>query len=334
FVNDPENVRRAFAMYDDGALIEEAQDLDVVYDIRKSLDEHGLYEPEDLERFKQARFKSLRDITKAQEPQHKAMYAATERATRLFNQRLKMLREAISTWELAFEKARARQDEASMKSADHQRREHAEQVAALLSFKSGLGRFCRTYAYIAQLIDFGDPELENFAAFARLLRKRLDGVPPEAVDLVGLVLSGFDIKPRQGGEGDAPEKPVLRPVGPGGGSRPDEADYIKEIIERLNRLFGEATPLRDQVAFINHITSIARENDVVMAQVENNSRAQALKGNLPGAVQQGVVRALSSHQKLATQVLKSDHQALSALTDLIYDLIRRDGSIDLRDLDA
>jgi type I restriction enzyme R subunit len=32
---------------------------------------------------------------------------------------------------------------------------------------------CRTYSYIAQLIDFGDPELENFAAFAKLLQKRL-----------------------------------------------------------------------------------------------------------------------------------------------------------------
>ena len=54
-----------------------------------------------------------------------------------------------------------------------------------------------------------------------------------------------------------------------------------------------------------------------MAQVENNTREQALKGNLPGAVEQGVVRALSSHQKLATLVLKSDRQAMSALTDVV-----------------
>ena len=71
-----------------------------------------------------------------------------------------------------------------------------------------------------------------------------------------------------------------------------------------------------------------------MAQVENNTREQALKGNLPGAVQQGVVRALSSHQKLATQVLKADRQAMSALTDLIYELIRDRRTIDLDDLNA
>ena len=334
FVNSPENVKLAFAKYDDGALIEEAQDLNVVYDIKKPLDAHGLYEAKDLEAFKQARFKTLRDITQAQEPQHKALYAATERPTRLYNQKLKMLRDAIATWEFAYEKARANKDEAGMKSADHQRKDVAEQVAALIGFKSGLSRFCRTYAYIAQLIDFGDPELENFATFAKLLEKRLDGVPADRVDLKGLVLSGFDIKTRMEGTGDDPEKPKLKPVGPGGSGKADEPDYLKEIIDRLNRLFGDATPLHDQATFVNHIASIAKESDVVMAQVENNSREQALKGNLPGAVQQGVVRALSSHQKLATQVLKADRQAMAALTDLIYELIRDRRTIDVDDLNA
>ncbi|WP_142881733.1 hypothetical protein, partial [Klebsiella pneumoniae] len=74
--------------------------------------------------------------------------------------------------------------------------EYAEQIKALIGFKSDLGRFCRTYSYIAQLIDFGDPELENFAAFAKLLQKRLQHEAPETVDLTGLVLTGFDINAR------------------------------------------------------------------------------------------------------------------------------------------
>jgi type I restriction enzyme R subunit len=44
FVNDPENVRRAFAMYDDGAQIDDVQDLNVVYEIKEQLDGQGLYE--------------------------------------------------------------------------------------------------------------------------------------------------------------------------------------------------------------------------------------------------------------------------------------------------
>lgn len=335
FVNDPDNVRRAFAMYDDGAQIDAMQDLDVVYEIKETLDAQGLYEAEDLVAFKEARFKTIRDITQAQEPQHKALYAATERPTRLFNQRLKMLREAVNTWESAYEKSHNQGDENGMKTADHHRREHADQIKTIMTFKAGLGRFCRAYAYIAQLIDFGDPELENYAAFAKLLQKRLNGEPPETVDLKGLVLTGFDIKSKEDVAGDEDAPPVLKPLGPGiGGGKGDDPRYLHEIIDLLNRLFGDATPLRDQATFVNHIVSIARENDVVMAQVENNTREQALKGNLPGAVQQGVVRALTSHQKLATLVLKSDKQAMSALTDVVYELIRERRDIDLDNFSA
>ena len=330
FANDPDNVRRAFAMYDNDAQIDDIQDVNVVYELKELLDAQGLYEAQDLEDFKEARFKTIRDITQSKNLQHQALYAATERPTRVFNQRLKMLRDAIDTWESAFEKARSIGDDAGMKSADHHRSEHADQIKSLSNFKSGLGRFGRAYAYIAQLIDFGDPDLENYAAFVKLLEKRLKGEPTQSVDLKGLVLTGFDIKPHLTASDKDVERINLMPVGPGGGSdKGENPHYLSEIIDRLNHLFGQATPLRDQAMFINHIAAIARENDVVMAQVENNTREQALKGNLPGAVQQGVVRALSSHQALATLVLKSDRQSMGALTDMIYELIRDRKDIDL-----
>ena len=333
FVNDPSNVRYAFSLYDDGAHIDDVQELNVVYEIKERLDEHSLYSEKDLIAFKEARFKTIRDITHSQTPQHKALYAATEAATRLYNEKMKMLRDAMATWEGAFEKARAQGDEAGMKSADHHQDEYAEQIKSLLGFKSDLGRFCRTYSYVAQLIDFGDPELENFAAFSKLLQKRLHNEAPETVDLKGLVLTGFDIKGRVVEPIEDEGKPVLEPVGPGGGGGAgDKPKFVQEIIEKLNSLFGEATPIRDQVAFVNQIKSIAGESDVVMAQVESNTREQALKGNLPGAVQQAVVRALTSHQKLATQVLKSDRQGMSALVDVIYEMLRDGKNIDL-DLD-
>jgi type I restriction enzyme, R subunit len=335
FVNDPANVRRAFAKYDDGAVIEDIQDLNVVYEIKENLDAQGLYEAKDLASFKEARFRSLQDITQAHEPQHKAMYAATERPTRMFNERLKMLREAVETWEAAFEKAHREMDDAGQKAAEHQRKNFSQQTANLMDFKSGLGRFCRTYAYVAQLIDFGDPELENYAAFAKLLQKRLSGESPENIDLKGLVLTGFDMKGKEDAGDEESEKTILQPVGPGGGKKgSEERGYLQEIIEHLNHLFGDVTPLRDQATFVNHIAAIARESEVVVAQVENNSREQAMKGNLPGAVQQAVVRALTSHQKLASLVLKADRQAMSALTDMIYELLHEHRKIDLDDLDA
>lgn len=52
---------------------------------------------------------------------------------------------------------------------------------------------------------------------------------------------------------------------------------------------------------------------------------------MPGAVQQGVVRALTSHQKLATLVLKSDRQSMDGLMDVTYQLIRDQKNIKLDD---
>ena len=164
-----------------------------MYEIKLALDAQGLYVAQDLADFKAARFQTIHDLAQAKEPQHKALYAATERATRVYNERLKVLQEGVATWEAAYEKAHAQGDKAGMKAADHQRRQYGNQMKELLAFKDGLARFCGTYVYVAQLLDFGDPELENFAAFAKLLYKRLIGVAREMVDLSGLVLTGYDI---------------------------------------------------------------------------------------------------------------------------------------------
>jgi hypothetical protein len=104
------------------------------------------------------------------------------------------------------------------------------------------------YAYIAQLIDLGDPELENYAAFTKLLAKRLDGIPPEAVDLQGLALTGYDIKPRDGSATpEVKEPPALLPIGPGGAKRGDALHAVlcgaghnlRLLMKRLRLLWPE-----------------------------------------------------------------------------------------------
>ena len=339
FANEPENVRKAFAKYDAGAVLQEIQDPNVVYDIKQQLDAQGLYTTEDLEGFKRARFQSLRELASAKgleetDPRHKAMYAATERAKRLYEEKFNSLRNTIAEWEKAFQKAKAAGNEDGAARADHEREIYEMEFKGLLDFKNGLGRFVRTYGYIAQLADLGDADLEAFAAFAKLLQKRLKGVPSEHVDLKGLVLSGYSIK-RQDEEGKPDDKavPVLKPIGAGGeGKEPDPKQYLHEIIERLNHLFGEATPIQDRAAFVSHVTKIAREDAVTVAQIENNTREQAMKGNLRSTVEKGVVRAMRSHQELATQVLKSDKQGMDALVDLVYDLIRLKNIAELENL--
>src|SRR3546814_17938402 len=104
-----------------------------------------------------------------------------------------------------------------MKQADFERKEAAQALQQLLGFKTDLAKFVRTYHYVAQLIELGDPDLEGFAAFAKLLSKRLDGVAPEAVDLQWLLLTGFDIKAREHNQAEGEEPEMLHPKRAGGG---------------------------------------------------------------------------------------------------------------------
>lgn len=333
FVNDPESVRAAFAQYDSGARIEEVQDLDVIYDIKDKMDKQGLYDDSHIEAFKIARYRTAAAFSANGDTEHKAMFAATQEPTDSFNERLRTLQASAQKEEIAYDNAKLADNEAAMKKADHNRQQIAEQIGQLNEFKAALGRFARTYSYIAQLIDLGDPGLENFAAFAKLLAKRLDGVPPQDVDLRGITLTGYDIKsaedaPQPGADED-PNLP-LKPITDGSSTRPGPMPiYLREIIEKLNSIFGDATPLSDQVTFINQIAAITRENAVVMAQVSKNSKEQALKGNLPGAVESAVARAMSSHAALATLLLKSDKQGLGLLNPVIYDLLKHGGRLGL-----
>lgn len=340
FVNEPESIQAAFKMYDSGAQIETVQDLDVIYDLKEKLDDFGLYSDADVEAFKRARFQTVRDFAGAGDPEHKAMFAATAKPTESYNQRLKSLRVAAQGCENAYQAARAAQNEDGMKKADHDRKQVEEAVGQMEEFKAGLSRFSRTYAYIAQLIDLGDPELENFQAFAKLLANRLDGVPAENVDLRGIALTGYEIKAREvTGDGDGGEdegadpKTILRPITGGGTARPGTIPaYLQEIIERLNSLFGEAAPLSDKINFVNQIVSITRESDVVMAQVNENPKEQALKGSLPGVVQKAVVRAMTSNRDLARLILKEDSQAIDILTATVYDLLKSGDRLDINGL--
>jgi type I restriction enzyme R subunit len=336
FVNEPDSIVAAFSTYDSGAKIEKVQSLDVIYEIKERLDLQAIYRDSHVDDFRFARFDTASAFATGADSEHKAMFAATQEPTDHFNNQLKSARLEVARAEAAYETARTVGDEDGMKRADHAHAKAAGIVVALSEFRSDLAKFSSAYNYIAQLVDLGDPELENFAAFAKLLANRLDGVPQENVDLRGITLTGFDMKLRAGEPAKPKKLPPLKPMGAGGGEEPPAPPmpiYLQQIIDKMNKLFGEAAPLKDQANFVNQVVSIAKENAVVMAQVEQNPKDQALKGNLPGAVEAAIARAMTSHAALATLLLKADKQAIGIFTNLVYDLLKNGERLDL-DMDA
>lgn len=324
FVNDAETILSAFSDYDSGAKIEETQDLDVVYELKQQLDAQGIYNLHDLEVYKQARDKSVL-TNQTDNTIHKQLYTATQRPTDIFNSQLNSLIETIKKWENSFQKAHEAGDGIAKKQAEHQRSEYTKQHEALMLFKTRLGRFVRVYNYIAQLIFFDDAELENYASFVKLLSKRLQGITPEQIDLTGLLMIGYDIENVESEETDQVAEPVKPYVAAEGEANDREKEFLKQIIERMNNVFGDIAPTDDQKYFTAQISQKMYDNSVVSEQIKQNSKAQAMAGDLPSVVTQSVIEAMTSHDAMARILLK-DSQSMQEFVGIVYDLVKAKNS--------
>ena len=65
FVNDPEWILKCFEEVRQRAKMVDVQDPNVVYTIKDNIEELDLITEDDLEEFKAARFKTIRDISKS-----------------------------------------------------------------------------------------------------------------------------------------------------------------------------------------------------------------------------------------------------------------------------
>lgn len=324
FANDPEEIVAAFKMFYRDAQVSDVQDPNVVYDIKQRLDGMLLYEASEVEAFGKAIVD--RNVT------HQRLFALTQPATDRYNGKLKQLNGAIEQWERAWDAARQRDDPQAMTNADAQRSELAKERDALMIFSESLSKFVRTYEYVAQLVEFGDPSLEAFASYARLLRKRLKGIATEQVDLSGLTLTHHAMQadsPLAGISGDG-ESPALDPITSVGQRDPRDREkaYLSELIVKLNAAFGKGISDKDKVAFVVHVSEKLRDDAIVMAQVENNPREQAMKASLPGATIKAIVEAMTTHQELATQLLKEE-STRGLFIDVVYELLKKNIGLDL-----
>lgn len=338
FVNDAEWIEKCFKKYDSGAEILNIQDPNIVYTIKDHLDEVNLYTKDDLEKFKIARFKTIKDINNNNFSaiKHPDLFKSTDHIVRLYNERLKKLKEDIAFLRDEFDNAVKEGNNDRANKAEFERKSLDVELQKLTDFKSNLGKFGRIYTYVAQLIDFGDPALENFAAFSKLVVKRLNGLGVQEVDISGLVLTGYGIFKNTKEDPTEDEKDQSSPLVPiisnnNKEKQPSNLIYLKEIIDKISAIFGDISTSAEHIIFINHLISIVRKDSVVMAQIKNNSEETALKGNLQTSVKNAVFTAFISHQQAASLLLK-DKQAMSDFTKLLYSLLKDDKNLNLKDL--
>lgn len=196
-------------------------------------------------------------------------------------------------------------------------------------------KYCSAYTYISQIVDLGEPDLEIFYGFAKLLLKRLDGTPLEDIDISSLVLSDYRISELTHVPSDQDDPAVLRPMSGGAGTSKKKRTTLKEVIAKLNEAFGENVSPVDGARTVNAIVDSVSADDVSRIQIRNstNSREAIIAdGRLENIIK---VAALSLKNnelgQLATQIL-DDPQAIKPIAEMIYDLVNKKKHLDVEEI--
>jgi len=214
-----------------------------------------------------------------------------------------------------------------------------DELDALILFKGDMGAYLRLYAFLGQIFDYGNTEIEKRLLFFRRLLPLLEfGRERDTVDLSRVVLTHHTLK----GRGRQPM--ALNPDGSyklspmdavGSGSVQDKQQaYLAEIIEKVNGLFQGQLTDEDQLLYVNGvIKGKLLENQTLVQQASSNSKEQfANSPDLKEALMHAIMDALDAHQTMSTQALGSE-RVRDGLKDILlgpaqlYEALRSRGTM-------
>ncbi len=199
---------------------------------------------------------------------------------------------------------------------------------ALLLFKKDMGTFARFYAFLSQMFDYGNTDIEKRFIFFRLLLPLLEfGREREGIDLSALKLTHHTMRDlgKQHLALVYGEAPTLKPEVPGVGEVQEKyKTQLWEIIERLNDLFEGDLSEGDRLVYVNGvIKGKLLESETLQQQAMNNTKDQfANSPDLESELLNAIMDALAAHQTMSKQALESE-QVRDGLKDLLL------GPIDL-----
>ena len=290
FVNDPEDILAAFKTYYETAQLEATTDPNLVFDLRAKLDASGHYDSFEVERVAQVEM----DPKGTQEQLNKAIAPVADRL-------LKRYKAAQNDQAIA----EAHQDEAAIQAAK-------DALAALVLFKGDMGAFNRLYAFLSQIFDYGNTDIEKRFIFYKRLIPLLDfGRARDTVDLSKVVLTHHTLKntgkqPMSLLGGEYPKLQAMDATG-SGMVQEKETAYLEEIIQKVNGLFEGALSNHDQLIYVNGVLKgKLLENETLIRQAANNTKEQfANSPDLSQALLNAIMDALDAHTTMSTQALNS-----------------------------
>ncbi len=291
FVNDAEDVLTAFKTYYETARLEANTDPHLVFDLRAKLDGAGFYDS-----FEVDRVAHVETDPKGTQAQLSAALAPV--ADRLLK-RYKALQAQRAAAEASHDKDAA---QAARDAMD-----------VLVLFKGDMGAFCRLYAFLSQIFDYGNTDIEKRFLFYKRLIPLLDfGRERDTVDLSKVVLTHHTLK-NKGQQtlnlkaGEAPRLAPMTDTG-SGAVQEKEKGLLEEIIQKVNGLFEGELSDDDQLVYVNGVLKgKLLENETLVRQAANNSKEQfANSPDLASALMSAIMDALEAHNTMSAQALGSE----------------------------
>ena len=291
FVNDPAEVLKAFQTYYETAALEATTDPNLIFDLRAKLDASGHYDHFEVDRV--AKVETDPAGTQAQ------LSAAIAPVADRLLKRYRVAQQAKAA-------AEAAHDDDAIKAAK-------VTLDALVLFKGDLGAYVRLYAFLSQMFDYGNTDIEKrFIFYKRLLPLLEFGRERETVDLSKVVLTHHTLRrgsanPLYLGAGEALTLPPMDAVGSGHVQDKEHA-YLAEIIDKVNGLFEGQLTEDDQLVYVNGVLKgKLLENSTLAQQAASNSKEQfANSPDLKDALLHAIMDALDAHTTMSSQALGSE----------------------------
>ncbi|WP_153559234.1 type I restriction endonuclease subunit R [Roseimaritima sediminicola] len=289
FVNEPSEVLDAFKTYFTTAELSDATDPYIILDLRTKLDALGYYYEHEIERVVNV----VLDPTSKSEQLAAAIEPVADRLLKKF-----------SAAKTAHAHASENDDEKAQQAAK-------DTMDALILFRSDVATYLRAYTFLSQIFDYGNTDFEKRAIFFKHLVRLLKfGREREGVDLSQVTLTHHKLSHRGKknlglSDEDVPKLNPMTEIG-SGMVREKEKAYLKEIIVKLNEIYGPETSDGDQLSHATTLNEKVLESTILQQQAANNSAAQfANSPDLSNELVNAIIDAMDVQTELSTKALNS-----------------------------
>jgi type I restriction enzyme, R subunit len=140
-------------------------------------------------------------------------------------------------------------------------------------FRGALLDYVRAYSLIAQIVDWGDRDLERLYQYGRILLIRLPGRPSTSVDIGDADLSHFRLEftgQHNVSLSAAGDRDVRGHAADGGGYREPEMKPLSEIIDDLNDRFGLDLGTADQILVYQQVVGLVEDTGMQQIALMND----------------------------------------------------------------